>query len=55
MTKDGFIFLVMDFTGKAAAQIKEAYINAFNWMAEQLIKMQHSYMKQHNDLMLDLK
>ena len=53
MTKDGFIFLVMGFTGKAAAQIKEAYINAFNWMTEQLIKMQHSYMKQHNDLMLE--
>lgn len=53
MTKDGFIFLVMGFTGKAAAQIKEAYINAFNWMAEQLTKMQHSYMKQHNDLMLE--
>ncbi|WP_334324337.1 Rha family transcriptional regulator [Gilliamella apicola] len=53
MTKDGFIFLVMGFTGKAAAQIKEAYINAFNWMAEKLTKMQHSYMKQHNDLMLE--
>ncbi|ACO74979.1 hypothetical protein LHK_01995 [Laribacter hongkongensis HLHK9] len=36
MTKDGFIFLVMGFTGKKAAQIKEAYINAFNWMAQQL-------------------
>ena len=36
MTKDGFIFLVMGFTGKKAAQIKEAYINAFNAMAEQL-------------------
>lgn len=53
MTKDGFIFLVKGFTGKAAAHIKEAYINAFNWMAEQLIKMQHSYMKQYNDLMLE--
>jgi Rha family phage regulatory protein len=53
MTKDGFMFLVMGFTGKAAAQIKEAYINAFNWMHEQLIKMQNSYMKQHNDLMLE--
>lgn len=53
MTKDGFIFLVMGFTGKAAAQIKEAYINAFNWMAEQLIKMQNSHMKQYNDLMLE--
>ena len=53
MTKDGFVFLVMGFTGKAASQIKEAYINAFNWMAEQLIKMQHSHIKQYNDLMLE--
>ena len=37
MTKDGFMFLVMGFTGTKAAAIKEAYINAFNWMAEQLI------------------
>lgn len=36
MTKDGFIFLVMGFTGKLAARFKETYINAFNWMAEQL-------------------
>lgn len=32
MTKDGFMFLVMGFTGKQAAQIKEAYIEAFNLM-----------------------
>lgn len=36
MTKDGFMFLVMSFTGKKAAAIKEGYISAFNWMAEQL-------------------
>lgn len=36
MTKDGFIFVVMGFTGARAAATKEAYINAFNWMAEQL-------------------
>ncbi|MGQ9372758.1 Rha family transcriptional regulator [Acinetobacter tandoii] len=36
MTKDGFIFLVMGFTGAKAAQIKEAYIQAFNHMATQL-------------------
>lgn len=36
MTKDGFMFLVMSFTGKKAAAIKEGYIAAFNWMAEQL-------------------
>ena len=41
MTKDGFMFLVMGFTGKQAAQIKEAYINAFNAMAEKL-KSQHA-------------
>lgn len=41
MTKDGFMFLVMGFTGTKAAAIKEAYINAFNWMAEQLAKPHH--------------
>ena len=30
MTKDGFMFLVMGFTGAAAAKVKEAYINTFN-------------------------
>lgn len=29
MTKDGFMLLVMGFTGKEAARIKEAYISAF--------------------------
>lgn len=38
MTKDGFIFLAMGFTGAKAAQIKEAYIHAFNHMAEILLK-----------------
>lgn len=36
MTKNGFIFLVMGFTGEKAAKIKEAYIGAFDEMAEQL-------------------
>lgn len=36
MTKDGFIFLVMGFTGKQAAEFKELYINEFNRMAEHL-------------------
>ena len=36
MTKDGFMFLVMGFTGKKAALIKEAYIDAFNQMANKL-------------------
>lgn len=32
MTKDGFTFLVMGFTGKEAARFKEAYITRFNEM-----------------------
>lgn len=32
MTKDGFSFLVMGYTGKKAATFKEAYIKAFNQM-----------------------
>lgn len=36
MTKDGFMFLVMGFTGKQAAKFKEAYINCFNQMEEAL-------------------
>ncbi|MGU5792204.1 Rha family transcriptional regulator [Aeromonas hydrophila] len=40
MTRDGFTFLCMGFTGKEAAKWKEAYINAFNWMAEQLAAAQ---------------
>ena len=34
MTKDGFIFLIMGYTGKKAAATKEAYINRFNQMEE---------------------
>jgi Rha family phage regulatory protein len=36
MTKDGFAFIVMGFTGKKAAQFKEAYINRFNDMEQAL-------------------
>ena len=36
MTKDGFVFLVMGFTGKVAAEFKELYINEFNRMADKL-------------------
>ncbi|MGL6394170.1 Rha family transcriptional regulator [Aeromonas veronii] len=36
MTKDGFMFLVMGFTGTKAAAIKEAYIAEFNRMADEL-------------------
>ncbi|MGL9724891.1 Rha family transcriptional regulator [Sodalis sp. (in: enterobacteria)] len=36
MTKDGFVFLVMGFTGKKAAAFKEAYIAEFNRMETRL-------------------
>lgn len=36
MTRDGFTFIVMGFTGKKAAQFKEAYINRFNEMEQYL-------------------
>lgn len=38
ITKDGFMFLVMGFTGKKAARLKEAYIEKFNAMEEELHK-----------------
>lgn len=36
MTKNGFVFLVMGFTGKKAARFKEDYINEFDRMATTL-------------------
>ena len=38
MTKDGFVFLVMGFTGKKAAAFKETYIAEFNRMESELKK-----------------
>ena len=48
ITKDGFVFLAMGFTGKEAARFKEDYINAFNWMQENLVKRGMSLMQRHN-------
>lgn len=45
MTKDGFMFLVMGFTGKKAAQVKEAYIKTFNLMAERIFATKSSNLK----------
>lgn len=42
MTRDGFTFLAMGFTGKVAARFKEAYINAFNEMENMLRKGEES-------------
>jgi len=37
ITRDGFTFLAMGFTGKKAAQFKEAFIAAFNRMEQALL------------------
>ncbi|WP_221800543.1 Rha family transcriptional regulator [Oceanobacter mangrovi] len=36
LTRNGFFFMVMGFTGKKAERIREAYINAFDDMERQL-------------------
>ncbi|AMB88298.1 antirepressor [Pseudomonas agarici] len=50
MTRDGFTFLCMGFTGKEAAKWKESYINAFNKMEQVLIEqpeiLSHKYLLQ---------
>lgn len=40
ITRDGFSFLVMGFTGKEAAEWKEKYINAFNRLEEAIKRQQ---------------
>lgn len=39
MTKNGFVFLVMGFTGKKAAEFKEAYISEFDKMEAELLSL----------------
>ena len=39
VSRDGFAFLCMSFTGKKAAQWKEKYINAFNEMEKGLLNV----------------
>ena len=50
MTKDGFVFLVMGFRGQKAAEVKEAYIRAFNAMADQLQQIGMSLWQQKLEL-----
>lgn len=50
MTKDGFVFLAMGFQGSDAAKFKEAFINAFNAMAEQLQQIGNSLWAQRLEL-----
>lgn len=53
ITKDGFMFLVMGFTGKKAAATKEAYIKEFNRMAEELQKQQFLAIEQQQKRQLE--
>lgn len=55
MTKDGFIFLVMGFTGKEAAQTKIAYINTFNQMAAMLYNLHGQNESIHVGAVVQLK
>lgn len=48
ITRDGFAFLAMGFTGKRAAQFKESYITAFNQMEKELIAPGDTSCAAHN-------
>lgn len=50
MTKDGFMFLAMGFTGKEAAKWKERFIEAFNSMSEQIRSNKMDLWKQMQEL-----
>lgn len=50
ITRDGFSFLAMGFTGKKAARFKERYIDAFNSMEQALLNQQNlSWQQQRLD------
>ena len=55
MTRDGFSLLAMGFTGDEALTWKVAYINAFNWMADQLTGRRNELMNQHNEACLEFR
>lgn len=53
MDFSGFVMVVMGFNGPAAGRVKEAYINAFNWMTAELRKYSESYETERNAVMLE--
>lgn len=53
MDFSGFMMLVMGFNGAKADAVKEAYINAFNWMTAELRKYSESYEAERNAVMLE--
>ncbi|MEN8266463.1 Rha family transcriptional regulator [Acinetobacter baumannii] len=48
MTERGFMFLVMGFNGEKADAIKEQFIDAFEWMANQLSQVFQSKWARYN-------
>lgn len=55
LTKNGFMFVVMGFTGEKADLMKEGFIDAFDWMADQLANRSISYEQRRNYLTLEYK
>ncbi len=55
MTKNGFVFLVMGFTGKQAAQFKESYINAFDEMSDFINSQNITLIAQFNKALLEFE
>lgn len=53
MDFSGFVMLVMGFNGAKSDAVKEAYINAFNWMSAELRKYSESYEAERNAVMLE--
>ena len=50
MTERGFMFLVMGFNGEKADAIKEQFIDAFEWMANQLSQVFQSKWARYNSV-----
>jgi phage regulator Rha-like protein len=51
MTRDGFMFLAMGFTGSKAARIKESFIEAFNMLEDKVRVLALEERKQITDLL----
>ncbi|HAV1918200.1 TPA: Rha family transcriptional regulator [Enterobacter hormaechei subsp. steigerwaltii] len=53
MTRNGWTMLVFSFTGAAAFAFKEAYIAAFDWMADMIAHGKQNLEQERNAVMLE--
>lgn len=53
MTRNGWTMLVFSFTGSAAFAFKEAYIAAFDWMADMIAKGRSNLEAERNAVVLE--